>query len=79
MTNTRWAAIVRERLAPLLGEPPDAEFVDELAAHLAQVYEESRRDGRSEDESRQSALGLLTPSSPWVDAARERAAAHRAR
>ena len=73
MTTAHWAAIARERLAPLLGAPPDPEFVDELAAHLAQAYEEARRDGRSEHESRLAALRLLDESSPWVEAARERA------
>ena len=68
-----WAGIVRARLAPLLGAPPDAEFVDELAAHLAQAYEDARRDGQSDAESRAAALRLLDDSSPWLDAARERA------
>jgi putative ABC transport system permease protein len=68
-----WAGIVRARLAPLLGGSPDAEFVDELAAHLAQAYEDARRDGRSDAESRAAALRLLDDSSPWIDAARERA------
>ena len=69
----RWTAIVRDRLAPLLGAPPDAELVDELAAHLAQVYDDARRDGRSDAESRAAALRLLEGTSPWIDAARERA------
>ena len=73
MTTAQWAARARERLAPLLGGPPDPEFVDEVAAHLAQAYEEARRDGRSEAESRQAALRLLEESSPWIEAARERA------
>src|SRR6187402_1384985 len=73
MTTAHWAATARERLAPLLGEPPDPEFVDELAAHLAQAYDEARLDGRSEHDSRLAALRLLEESSPWVEAARERA------
>ena len=73
MTTTQWAAIARERLTPLLGTTPDPEFVDELAAHLAQAYEEARRDGGSERESRDAALRLIEQSSPWIDAARERA------
>ncbi|HET7695544.1 MAG TPA: ABC transporter permease [Vicinamibacterales bacterium] len=68
-----WNAAIRARLTPLLGAPPDAEFVDELAAHLAQAYDDARREGGSEDESRAAALRLLDESSPWLDAARERA------
>jgi predicted permease len=68
-----WHAAILARLTPLLAAPPDREFVDELAAHLAQVYEEARRDGGSESESRAAALRLLDESSPWLDAARERA------
>src|SRR5829696_4451283 len=68
-----WTAIARARLKPLLGRVPDDDFVDELAAHLAQVYEEARRDGRGEEESRTAALRLLEDSSPWIEAARERA------
>ena len=56
LTTAQWAAIARERLTPLLGAPPDPEFLDELAAHLAQAYEEARRDGRSDEEGRAAAL-----------------------
>ena len=72
MTTRQWKAIARERLMPFLGGPPDAEFLDELAAHLMQAYEESRGDGRTDDESRAAAMALLHDSSPWIDAARER-------
>ena len=72
-SGNEWNRIIRERLTPLLGAPPDAEFVDELAVHLAQTYDEARRDGRSDRESRDAALRLLDESSPWVEAARERA------
>jgi putative ABC transport system permease protein len=71
--TTNWKRIARERLAPHLAGPPDPEFVDELAAHLAQTCDEARRDGRSEAESRAAALRLLDDSSPWIEAARERA------
>src|SRR5688572_10985784 len=71
--TTNWKRIARERLAPHLAGPPDPEFVDELAAHLAQACDEARRDGRSEAESRAAALRLLDDSSPWIEAARERA------
>ena len=73
MTTRQWAALASARLTPLLGAPPDPEFLDELAAHLAQAYEDARRDGQSDDESRRAALALLDASSPWVEAARERA------
>jgi putative ABC transport system permease protein len=73
MTTREWAAMARARLAPLGATPVDPEFIDELATHLAQTYEEARRDGRSEDESRGAALALLAESSPWIEAARERA------
>src|SRR4051812_20943207 len=73
MTIEQWAALARRRLAPLLTSPPDPEFVEELAGHLAQVYEDARRDGQTDAESRETALALLAESSPWVEAARERA------
>jgi putative ABC transport system permease protein len=71
--SSDWHGPIRARLTLLLGAPPDPEFVDELAAHLAQIHEDARRDGRSEAESRDAALRLLDDSSPWLDAARERA------
>jgi len=72
LTTREWTAIARERLTPFLDTPPDREFIDELAAHLAQTYEDARADGRSEQESRDAALALLRHSSPWIEAARER-------
>src|SRR5262245_61041100 len=72
LTSRQWAAIARERLAPLLNRPPDADFLEELAAHLAQTYDASRRQGSNEEEARDAALALLRHSSPWVEAARER-------
>ena len=72
MTPGDWAAIVSERVAPFLDGPADQEFVDELGAHLAQVYEDARAHGQSEEEARRSALGLLDDPAPWLRAARER-------
>jgi putative ABC transport system permease protein len=72
MTTRQWKAIARERLMPFLGAPPDAEFLDELAVHLMQAYEDARAGGCSEDESRAAATALVHDSSPWIDAARER-------
>jgi putative ABC transport system permease protein len=54
-----WIDIVRERVTRLSGGPPDPEFVEELAAHLAQVYEQSRIDGLSDDEARRRAEQIL--------------------
>ena len=68
-----WEAVARERLTPLLGAPPDQEFIEELSAHLVQAYDEGRRRGLSADESRNAVMALLDESSPWVEAARERA------
>ena len=70
MTTKQWAAIARERLTrrhdasaglstEALAAEVEPEFVDELAAHLAQAYEEARRDGQSDEESRQAALRLI--------------------
>ena len=78
MTSRQWAVLASERLTPLLGAPPDSEFLDELAAHLAQAYEDARRDGQPDDESRRLALALLDASSPWVEAARAGTPAGRA-
>ena len=72
MTTREWKAIARDRLRPFLGGPPDGEFLDELAAHLMQAYEEARRDGAPEADAKTAALALLRDSSPWIEAARER-------
>ena len=72
LTTRQWAAIARERLAPLLNAPPDADFIEELAAHLAQTHDAARQQGLNEDDARAAALALLSHSSPWVEAARER-------
>ena len=72
LTHRQWAALARERLAPLLERPPDTDFIEELAAHLALTYDEGRRDGLTDEEARAAALALLRQSSPWIEAARER-------
>jgi putative ABC transport system permease protein len=72
LTSRQWAAIARERLAPHLTRPPDPEFIEELAAHLAQTHDAARQQGLNEDAARAAALALLSHSSPWVEAARER-------
>ncbi|HYT75366.1 MAG TPA: ABC transporter permease, partial [Vicinamibacterales bacterium] len=74
MSGTRaWVTLARARLMPALGAEPDQDFLDELGAHLAQAYDEARREGLSDAESRQAAMSLLDESSPWVEAARARA------
>ena len=72
LTNRQWAALARERLAPFLRTPPDADFLEELGAHLAQIHDAARQHGLTEDEARAEALAVLSHSSPWVEAARER-------
>src|SRR5436190_17425921 len=72
VTARQWAAIARERLAPHLTRPPDADFIEELAAHLAQAYDAARQQGSNDAEARDAAVALLRHSSPWVEAARER-------
>jgi putative ABC transport system permease protein len=72
LTNRQWAALARERLAPFLRTPPDADFLEELGAHLAQIHDAARQRGLTEDEARAEALAVLSHSSPWVEAARER-------
>src|SRR5262245_50507775 len=59
MTMSDWVPFVHRRLAELTHGAPDPVLVEELAAHLAQTYEEARADGLSEDEARTRALGLL--------------------
>ena len=73
MAAVNWGAVAREKLTPLLGAPPEQDFIEELAAHLSQAYEEASRQGMTDGESRAAAMALLEESSPWVEAARERA------
>src|SRR5262245_5220511 len=72
LTNRQWGTIAREKLAAYLQSAPDADFIEELAAHLAQTYDSARQQGLNDDEGREAALALLRHSSPWVEAARER-------
>ena len=59
MTLNAWKALVRDRLGPALDGRTDTEFVDELAAHLSQVYEQARLDGGSDEDARSAALALI--------------------
>ena len=54
-----WGAIVRERLMALGRGTPDSALVEELAAHLAQIYDEARDDGQSEAEAAAAAMRVL--------------------
>jgi putative ABC transport system permease protein len=57
-----WVEIVRERLKPLSGGEVDAVLVEELAAHLAQLYDSAHEDGSSEEEARARAMQVLDAS-----------------
>lgn len=54
-----WTAIVRDRLKTLSPTPIDHTLVDELAEHLAQVYDEARDAGHSEAAAEAAALRVL--------------------
>ncbi len=56
---TDWVARVRERLADLSDGEPDAILVEELAVHLAQIYEAAREDGLSVEQARARAMQVL--------------------
>jgi putative ABC transport system permease protein len=72
MTMTDWSGIVRDRLKELTGGPPDSELVDELAGHLAQLYEDARSAGTPEVAARDRALRVLDAPGPLIAAARAR-------
>jgi hypothetical protein len=58
-----WNALVEQHLAGLALEPTDrAEVIAELAAHLADTYEELRRQGMTEEEA---ALRALSQVEDW--------------
>ena len=57
-----WQTVVRERLIGLGRGAPDDALVEELAAHLAQAYEEAREDGQTDERARQRALAMLDAS-----------------
>jgi putative ABC transport system permease protein len=54
-----WSAIVRGRLAQLTPPSPDDDVVEELAAHLAQAFDDALAEGRSEAEARAHAGRIL--------------------
>jgi putative ABC transport system permease protein len=55
-----WAALVRERLVAITGDPArDEEIVEELAQHLAQRYDEARAAGAGHVPALQRALSEL--------------------
>lgn len=60
--NAAWKDIVRRRLAGLGTGVPDDSLVEELAAHLAQAYDEARESGETDAAARHSALAVLEAS-----------------
>jgi predicted permease len=56
-----WDAVVRERLRAI-GSDADAVVIEELAAHLAQIYEDAREDGSSDAEAEAAAMRVLEAS-----------------
>jgi putative ABC transport system permease protein len=63
-----WTSLVRNRLRELSPDPPDPEVVDELALHLAQIYDEARADGIPHDQAWKAIEELLEPSNPFLQA-----------
>jgi putative ABC transport system permease protein len=57
-----WNALVRQRLTPLAGGPPDDVLVEELALHLAQTYDDARAAGVGETDAYAQALRVLAAS-----------------
>jgi putative ABC transport system permease protein len=57
-----WTAIVRERLDRLTPSRVDDDLVEELAAHLAQAYDEARDEGRTDPEARTHVATVLEES-----------------
>ena len=54
-----WAGIVRDRLAALGRGTPDAVLVEELAAHLAEIYDAARDEGQSDADAATAAMRVL--------------------
>ena len=69
-----WTAIVRERLSAI-GNDADAVVIEELAAHLAQIYDEAKDDGASDADAAAAAMRVLEAS----DLLRQTIAARRPR
>lgn len=63
-----WNAIVRARLRELTGEPPDPDIVEELAAHLSQVFETDRAGGMQPADAERRARQLLDAAPPLLQA-----------
>jgi putative ABC transport system permease protein len=57
-----WAHVVRERVDALGHGAADQVLVEELAAHLAQIYEEARDDGNSDAAAVAAAMRVLDAS-----------------
>jgi putative ABC transport system permease protein len=59
-----WSAMVRERLARLGARDVDDDLIEELAAHLAQAYDDARDTGHSDEDARAQAANVLDESEP---------------
>ena len=57
-----WTVVVRDRLTHLSGEPADPELVEELAAHLTELYDDALAEGLSPPDARARALHVLDAS-----------------
>lgn len=60
-----WTTIVRERLAALGNGAADPALVEELAAHLAQIYEDATEEGRPDTDAMAAAMRVLEASDLW--------------
>src|SRR3990170_2257796 len=54
-----WTQIVRERIAALGNGDADPVIVEELAAHLSQIYDEARDQGCDDVQATAAALDVL--------------------
>lgn len=67
-----WVEIVRSRLRTLGQGLPHPEIVDEVAAHLAQAYDDGLAQGMDSEEAEAHALAMLDGAGPWVKALQAR-------
>jgi putative ABC transport system permease protein len=59
-----WNQLVLDRLRNVSRETPDSRLVEELASHLSQAYDRSRRNGRTHEEAQADAMRLLDSAAP---------------
>ncbi len=63
-----WAALVSARLREVGAASPPADFVEEFALHLAQVYDDARANGAGEAEATSAAVTVLDATHPLQQA-----------